>query len=351
MPLLRASWIQEREQRWPRRLALAPLLPLGWLVGGAASLHRALYERGLLQRRGLAAHVISVGNLVAGGAGKTPLAAWIAQGLAARGHRVVLASRGYGRSDRGAVRVVSDGRQLSPSLARLGDEPVLLAGQLPGVPVMVGRDRGLVGLRALAAHGAEVLVLDDGFQHHRLARDVDLVCFDGAFGLGSAAVMPRGPLREFPGVLRRADAIAVIDGPLRAPDRQRVTGLAPEARWLQATRHPVSVVPLGGGPALPLTALEGQRLGMLAGIGLPAAFRRSLEALGVGVVAERIFPDHHRYRARDLVGLARGARRWITTEKDALKILPRWAGEAEVLVLRSGLRVDAPEDVLDWLAP
>jgi tetraacyldisaccharide 4'-kinase len=346
---MRASWLTDRETSWRRSLLLSPLLPVSWLYAGAAALHRGLYARGLLSRRRLAGQVVCVGNLVVGGTAKTPLAAWLASGLHRRGRKVALASRGYGGAGREPVTVVSDGRFVRGRAESAGDEPMLLAARAAGVPVLVGRDRGLVGLRALSAFGADVLVLDDGFQHHRLERDLDLVCFDGRFGLGNGHLLPRGPLREPLAALRRADAIAVVDGPLPERDDAKLAKRAPEARRIEVRRRPGPLRPLAGGPGQPAEALAGRELGLLSGLANPAAFRASVEALGARVVAERHFPDHHAYRRRDVEDLAQQAPYWVTSEKDAVKILPAWTGRAEVQVLGLELAVQDPEGVLDWV--
>lgn len=340
--LSRPDWFDERAPGWPLRLLLAPLVPVAWIYAAVARLARRFGAR-----RRLACRVVSVGNLSVGGSGKTPAAAWIAARLRERGHPVVIASRGYGRRGREPVTVVSDGRFVRAGPRDAGDEALLLAQHAPGVPVLVGRDRGVVGLRAISAFGADVLVLDDGFQHHRLARDVEIVAFDGA-GLGNGHVLPRGPLREPLAALRGADAVLVVDGPLPAADAERIRAAAPGASWFSARRNPVSLRPLAGGAGTPPATLRGVRVGLVAGIARPASLRRTLETLGAQVVAERVFPDHHRYRARDLADLA-GAGVWITTEKDAAKILPRWVAGAELRVLEIELEVDASGAFVDWL--
>ena len=347
--MMRASWLEARDESWARRVALSPLLPLSWLYGGAASLHRWLSARGVLRRRRLAGHVISVGNLVVGGTGKTPLAAWLAYELHRRGRKVALASRGYGRSGGGPVSVVSDGRYVRGRAETDGDEPMVLAARAAGVPVLVGRDRGVVGLHAFAAFGAEVLILDDGFQHHRLHRDVDIVSFDGRNGLGNRHVLPRGPLRESIRALRHADAIAVLDGPLRPEDASLVAKWAPTARRLAVRRRTTGLRALSGGRGESAEVLRGAEVGLLAGLANPASFRRSLEGLGARVVAERHFPDHHAYAPRDLAGLEGEAPLWVTTEKDSVKILPTWVGGADVRVLTLSLEVDEPGPLLDWI--
>src|SRR5262247_1920938 len=178
LALAARNLLSDREESLARQLALAPLDAASWLYAGAAWLHREAAARGVVRPRRLAARVVSVGNLVVGGTAKTPLAAWIAAQLRRRGRKVALASRGYRRPGGEPVEVVSDGRFVHGTAATAGDEPMLLAAQAPGVPVLVARDRGVAGLRAISAFGAEVIVLDDGFQHHRLARDVDVLTFD-----------------------------------------------------------------------------------------------------------------------------------------------------------------------------
>jgi len=342
-------WLSERDESLARQLALAPLDVASWLYMGAAWLHRAAAERGLLRPRRLGAHVVSVGNLVVGGTAKTPLAAWIAAQLRRRGWKVALASRGYGRPGGEPVEVVSDGRFVHGTAATAGDEPMLLAAQAPGVPVLVARDRGLAGLRAISAFGAEVIVLDDGFQHHRLERDVDLLTFDGSLGLGNRRVLPRGPLREPLGALARADAIGVVDGPLPERDERVLAWRAPRAFRFATRREPSALRPLAGGEALPLAELSGERVGLLAAVARPDSVRRTLAQLGAQIVAERLFRDHHRFAASDLAGLADLAPRWITTEKDAVKLVPAWSGRVRIDVLAIELAVDAPDALLDWL--
>ena len=346
---VRAEWLWQREPGVTQAVVGAVLSPLGWLYGGMAGFHRGLYRTGWLRARRLGLGVVSIGNLVVGGTGKTPLAAWVAAGLRDRGHRVVLASRGYGRRDRAALRVVSDGRRIAESLATAGDEPMLLAAQLPGVPVMVGRDRALLGLRAQTAFDADVLVLDDGFQHHRLQRDVEIVSFDGVSGFGNSRCLPLGPLREFPHALSVAHAVAVVDGPLREAEEEALRKRSPDALRIQAWRRPESLRTLDGGERQEPASLRGRAVGLLAGIARPSGFRRTLEALGAEVVAERHFPDHHRYRASDLSGLSNDALTWVTTEKDAAKILPRFAAGVDLRVLCIRVAVDAETRVLDWL--
>ena len=344
----RPAFWDEREPSLGGRLALAPLSALSWLYGAGALLHRAWWEHGASRPVRLPCRVVSVGNLVVGGSGKTPVAAWVASGLAGRGWPVAIASRGYGGRGAGAVEIVSDGRFVHARAEVVGEEPMLLAGLAPGVPVLVGRRRDTVGRRAVSAFDAQVLVLDDGFQHHRLAKDVELVTFSGA-GLGCGAILPRGPLREPMRALSRAHALLVVDGPLPEADELRIARAAPFASRFTLLRRPAWTRPLAGGAREPATQLAGRRVGLVSGIARPAALRETLRSLGAHVVAERAFPDHHSYRRADLAGLAADAPLWITTEKDAGKLLPAWVAGAEVRVLVLATEFASGEAFLDWL--
>jgi tetraacyldisaccharide 4'-kinase len=341
-----AGVLERREESLARRAALLPLEPLGWLWAAGARAERAAHAASPTR---LPCRVVSVGSVVAGGAGKTPAAAWLAAELLRRGRAVVLGSRGYGRRGRGGPLVVSDGRRLRVPAAAAGDEALWLAARAPGVPVLVDADRARLGWRAVAAFGAEILVLDDAFSHHRLARDLDLVLFDGELGFGNGRCLPRGPLREPLGALGRAQAVGVVDGPLPSAHAERLARLAPAALRFCARRRALSLRPLGGGAATAPQALAGREVGLLCGIARPASLRRSVEALGARVVAQRRRADHHRWRACDLRGLARAAPLWITTEKDAVKLARPWAGRADVRVLALAFEVEEPARLVDFV--
>ncbi len=348
---MRIPWVESgRDESAGLRAALLPLDALALAYGAVARLNRALHRRGWLRRERLGCRVLSVGNPGVGGSGKTPVVAFLARELRRRGHRVAIASRGYKRRGGEALVVVSDGRRVLSSVEEAGDEPMLLAARVPSVPVLVAARRALAGQRAIASFGCDVLILDDGFHHLSLERDLDLLVLDGRFGLGNAKVLPRGPLREPLASLRVADAIGVVDGPLPERDEERLNRFAPGARRFAARRVPVYLRPLGGGARQPPAILAGREVGVLSGIARPEALRRSVAALGARLVAERDFPDHHRYRPRDLDGLAKQAPVWITTEKDALKIHPAWAGGVPLLVLAIEIEVEGAEALLDGLS-
>lgn len=328
------------------------------LYGTAARSHR-LFMRSSLARRGrLACAVVSVGGLTVGGAGKTPFAARLALGLHRRGWRVVLISRGYKGRGRLPVSVVSDGAHIHSSVMHAGDESFVLAAHAPGVPVLVGRDRRVVGHHAVAAFNAEIVVLDDGFQHHRLARDLDIVCIDGPGGLGNRRVLPAGPLREPVSALRHADWLCLMDDHLcdhaSNPEtlggtRFRLSAKPSDREVVRARRLPVELISLDRSDRRSLESLRGQAVGLLSGIARPSSVRLTLEALGARVVAERRFRDHHEYSPKDCRDLDPSALLWITTEKDALKILPEWVGDDTLWVLRIEVEIEEEMAVLDRL--
>jgi tetraacyldisaccharide 4'-kinase len=348
----RPGWLYERRPRGAGHWLSLVLTPLALVYGLGAGLHRWLRRRTPWRPAPLGCRVISVGSLVAGGTGKTPVAAWIARSLRARGYRVALATRGYGRSDRARVRVLSDGERVVSDPTGVGDEPLVLLAHAPGVPVVVAGDRRLAALRAISAFDSDVIVLDDGFQHHRLARDIDVVTFDGAVGLGNGRVLPSGPLREGLAALAQADVLGVVDGPLSDLDEARIARRCGSAFRFAARRRATRLRRLDGGEGGALASLAGREVGLLSGIAVPESFERSVASLGARVVARRSFPDHHVYRQRDLRGLASEAELWLTTEKDAVKILPAWLGELDLRVVIIDLCLDdedAGKGLLDWL--
>ncbi|MBI3326500.1 MAG: tetraacyldisaccharide 4'-kinase [Nitrospinae bacterium] len=329
MRSLTALWrgLVEEKAGWLTRWTLGPLLAtLAWPYGWTQRLRSQVYARGWAPVKRLRCRVLSVGNLTLGGTGKTPLVEAIATLLRTHGYRVAVLSRGYGRRCQKPITVVSDGekRLVSPEVA--GDEPFLLAEHLPGVPVLVGNDRYITGMHAVERFGVEVVVLDDGFQHMQLARDLDILLLDAARPLGNGRLFPRGDLRELPSALSRADLIVftrwepgtlVLLSPLRLPH--------PVPPLFCSQHEPADLRVLQDGGTLPLASLKDRRILAFCGIGAPESFRRTLNRLGATVVAFLSFPDHHPYTQPELDDLARtaaahGAEALVTTEKDGIRL-------------------------------
>ena len=294
------------EQVWygdhPLSLCLAPL---GWCFAGLVRLRRLVYAAGLLPVRRVPVPVIVVGNITAGGTGKTPLIIWLAQHLQARGHRPGIISRGYGgRATKWPQQVRADS---SPVM--VGDEPVLIA-RNTGCPVAVSPQRHVAACELLAHCDCDVLLCDDGLQHLALDRDLEIAVIDGDRRFGNGRCLPAGPLREPVGRLQTVDMV-VSNG------RAGRNEFAMEYDYgeLRALAEP--------GQTLKPESLRGRRVHAVAGIGNPARFFSYLRGFDIRVIRHE-FPDHHEYAAEDL---AFGEKLPIVmTEKDAVKC-ESFAGE------------------------
>ncbi len=343
------DYLWRTDESRARRIALAPLVLLEGPYRLGAFLHRKVYDTGLRSRVRLDPAVVSVGNLSVGGSGKTPLVGWLASELNARGHRVAILSRGVGGRREREVNVVSNGERVLLSPADVGDEPVLLAGRAPGVPVFAGRNRVALGLRAAALFGAEILIIDDGFQHYRLHRDADLVCVDAGLGLGNGHVLPRGPLREPVSALRRAAAIVwtrLTNAEAELPELG--VALAEEIPRFGVEITVRGIRQLGASGLEPVESLRGRKVGLLAAIARPDRFATELTELGAEVAARCTFADHHRYCRSDLSALDPGLL-WVTTEKDAVKIPAGWSLGAKLVVLEEEVRPLGGNALIDFV--
>ena len=289
--------------------------------GGVARLRRVWYERRPHLRRRLDRPVVSVGNLVVGGSGKTPIVAAIARILLAAGERPAVLTRGYGRRDPAeGVVVVSDGATVLETVDRAGDEPLMLARMLPGVAVLVCADRYLAGRMAERVFGSTVLLLDDGFQHLQLERDVDLLAVHPADL--EETPLPTGRLREPLDVARACDAV-LVDGD--ATDASDVGLRLDVSQTFTFTRHFSPLGLIGGAGTGELR--QDVRVTAVAGIARPTRFFASLRSLGWNVAHEIVFADHHAYTEADVRRVEETARKAessvvITTEKDAVRLEP-----------------------------
>ena len=315
-----------------------PLAPLALAYGGAAALRVELYRRGWLPRARLSGPVISVGNLSLGGSGKTPLVARVAELLRDHGLPVAVLSRGYGGAFRGAALVVSDGRDTLAGAAEAGDEPAMLAAMLPGVVVAVGPKRDAVGREVEARFGRRVHVLDDGFQHMRLARDLDLLCLDAADA--DDRTLPAGRLREFPRAAERADLLLLTQqGEQESGNLAALTARFGAERLFRVRRRVLGFFDLAGkeqpAPSRPF---------LVSAIARPERFEADAAACVDKVAGQLRFRDHHFFAPGEWLRVlqsarAAGADAVVTTAKDAVR-LPAAAAELPVLVLRIQACID-----------
>jgi tetraacyldisaccharide 4'-kinase len=324
------------------RLGLAMLaVPYAAVV----SLRNAAYDRGLLATYLASTPVISVGNLTLGGTGKTPLVAWLARVLTAAGRRPAIVSRGY------AARA-----------GETSDEAAELGILLPGVPHCANRDR-VSAARVAAADGADAILLDDGFQHRRLRRDLDIVAIDATDPFGCDHLFPRGLLREPPRALARAQAVVLtratsVSGRRRDEIRRAVLGAAGQDGgtprdlvWAEATHAAVGIRDWTG-QTRSLSDLAGRRVFAFAAIGNPAAFRRTLAEAGADVAGFRAYADHHAYTAAEVAAIgslaqAAGAEEVLTTLKDLVKIRHTAIGPLPLAAVEIALDVSVGRAALE----
>lgn len=289
--------------------------------------------------RKVGARVISVGNITWGGTGKTPLVARLARELTECGKRVAVLTRGYGQ-----------------------DEVEELRKKLPSVPILVGRDRIRTAKEAVRRHGAEVVILDDGFQHIRLHRDLDIVNINSTLPFGPGGLIPVGTLREPVAHLGRADIFVLTKSNLGSKNlhwiRQRLLDIKPGAVIFEAVHRPIRLLDIRRNRSLSPGEMKGKKVAALSGIGDPHSFEKMVENLGAEIVFAARFGDHHRFMGWELLDLARrckglGVREVVTTEKDFFRIGPllkskRAAGFAwlNFLVLEIEFQIIDEEDFI-----
>jgi tetraacyldisaccharide 4'-kinase len=332
-----------REQLWRGELPLLALAlrPLEQLYRLCASLDRRLGRRRAAR---VDVPVLSVGNLVAGGAGKTPVTLLLARRLLAEGRRVGVVSRGYGRRSRGLV-VVSDGEGTVVPASEGGDEPVLLARKEPRL-VVVAAEWRIEAARACVSLGCEVIVMDDGFSHHRMHRDLDVLVVDTDLGFGNGRLLPAGPLREPLAEARRAGLVWLSRASPEDLPPPSLAGLP----FVRSGWRPVGLSDASLRVVEPLSALTGVRVAAFCAIARPQAFRRTLASLGADVVLFEAFADHQAPSAADLqrfrtAAHALGAERLVCTEKDLVRLDSAASGGFRALAMEAHLVGDeAPLD-------
>ena len=302
------------------------LPPLSLLYGAVTRTRLSLYRRGTFQTTKLERPVISVGNITTGGTGKTPLVEWVSRVLAAHGKQVCILTRGYGRKDPHLQVIVSDGYGVLASPADAGDEPYLLATKLSGLAAVISSaDRIAAGQEAIKDFGADCFVLDDGFQHLRVARDLNIVTIDATNPWGGGKLLPYGRLRETPDGLSRADCVVITrcdqGGNFEElhDEIARLTGGCPVFHSHMRTS---SVAPLKNGSDVPTPPAS---VAAFCAVGNPGSFFEQLRRSGYEIALQKSFPDHHVYSQDEIDSVVQaakdaGAVGLITTAKDAVKL-------------------------------
>ena len=347
-----------------RRARLRTHLP-GKALLGAASLaygagvlgRKMLYDLKILKRRKIGAKVICIGNLTTGGTGKTPAVLLAAETLRKRGHDVAILSRGYGgTAPKRDVTVLLDGRETDWHL--VGDEPWMIHQSLQGqgVPVLVCPDRVKAGKLAVEMYGSRVVILDDGFQHLKLHRDLDVVLVNARDPFGGNSLLPLGNLREPVSSLRRAHMVIVTHADrVTAPEltklRAEIDAAHPGVVILESAHKADHVLDVRTEEKHPLTHLNGKAVVALSGLGDPLSFETSLESLGATLAQRWRFPDHHVYTEKEIRAIAdlRGGLPLVTTYKDFVRLPDRWRETltGEILVL--GIKLDLLKGRNVWI--
>lgn len=324
-------------------LARCGLWFASWFYGIGCRVHRLAYMLGFKKTGILPVPIISIGNLTAGGTGKTPMVAFVAQRLRDEGASVTILSRGYGAT-----------------AGKSNDEALVLSEICPDVPHLQGADRIALGQTAIDELGASVLVLDDGFQHHRIARDIDIVLIDATCPWGHGHLLPRGLLREPRSALKRANLIVLtrcdqIQPQALASLSDQVKRAAPGIPILESAHKPSGLSRTGHDDVLPSSWLEGRSVAAFCGLGRPEAFRKTLEHLGARILEWRIFPDHHPYNRDDIRSLSEWAAGLpegtpvICTHKDLVKIQLSHLASSALYRLDVSLELQDNNNVLDSL--
>ncbi len=340
--------ISGENSTWWGKLGRIVLSLFGFLYGQVMKLRNLAYDRGWLHSYALSYPVISVGNVTAGGTGKTPVVAFLTTWLVSRGLRPTILTRGYGaKIDLSQSYPVSDGQKLLLSQEEAGDEATYLALNLKKIPVWIGANRVQSGRLAANHSDTNIFILDDGFQHRRLKRDVDLVLVDALNPWGWDAVLPRGLLREPKVGVNRADAILISRSDQVIPAElekltHEISKLAPTLPIIYLTHAPTQVYDLGNSKEISLESLQGKGISLFCGLGNPEGFFRTAAELGIQILDEISFPDHYIYQEEDIEKLVtkaknQGAEALLTTEKDGVKIfkknygLPIWILKIEIV--------------------
>lgn len=337
------------------------LTPLNWLYGIILWIRNFCFNVGWYKQEKLPCSVISIGNIVVGGTGKTPAVASIARLLRDTDYKVTVLLRGYGRKSKKAISIVSDGENRLCTRMESGDEADLLARQLTEIPIVVGKNRYLAGRTSLDQFHSDIIILDDGYQHRQLARDIDILTIDVTQPYGTGALLPIGTLREPISSIQRADIILLTrtDVPnIQIDDlKNELQKLVPNTPILESIHQPKSLYWLNHPDnttntlhSIPINDLKGKSILAICGIGNPTAFVATLEEKGPDKVELMAFPDHHVYTESDHLKIQQQMKlveaEWIvTTQKDEQKLISL-SKQIPILVLKVELVFTNGEETL-----
>lgn len=309
--------------------------PFSPLYGVAMKLRALLYHKNILASRRLNVPVISIGNLTMGGTGKTPMVIYLARFLAEQGYKPAIISRGYHGKSRAPVNLVSDGSAIMMSAEAAGDEPVLLAGRLEGMVIATGKKRYQVALEAIKTHSCDLVLLDDGFQHLSLARDLNLVLFDVNHFAGTSRVFPGGELREPVSALKRSDAFIITGVSDNSQERASKCSVLLQEKFAgkpvfnssveYSGCYKVTISPAGVEKKMMAISDLPEQLFAVSAIARPERFYRMANERGLALSGTKSFRDHHAFSQEDIQKLTLladdcKASGFLITEKDLVKL-------------------------------
>jgi tetraacyldisaccharide 4'-kinase len=346
--------LAEEQQALGIRLLRMVATLIAWSYDKLSTVRNMLFDSGILKIHQVSCPVVSVGNLAVGGTGKTPMVIWLARFLSEEGWRVGIVSRGYKGEETEKVLVVSDGRDILAGSEISGDEPQLLARRLPGIPVLCSTKRALAAEAAVKQFRCEVVILDDGFQHRFLARDLDIVMLDSRYPFGDGFLFPRGILRERTTALARAQVLVLsrFDGSNEAEQsRTNLVGQWPDKTVVTAAQRTTRIFKATTQRELPLGSVKNKRLAAFAGIGRPDDFFRTVRALGAELVYTTALPDHHPLTVELLDTLVEEASTkqpelWLTTEKDWVRLPSDLPDSMELMILTVEIDLNGDSSLL-----
>ncbi|MFH1076169.1 MAG: tetraacyldisaccharide 4'-kinase [Pseudomonadota bacterium] len=314
----------------------------------------SLYKHGVFQTKRLPCAVVSIGNLVMGGTGKTPFTVYVAESLKQAGYKVAVLSRGYkGKSEKSGG-IVSDGETILMQPDQAGDEPYLMATKLKGVPVLVGGNRYKSGLKAISHFNPDVVILDDGFQHIQLYRDLNICLCDSQNPFGNGFVFPSGALREPIDHLWRADAVVLTRGTDNIGHSiNLIKGYVRGKPVFASSHEPSGIVDMRSRQTHDTTILKNKKVVGFSGIANNNSFISSLLSLGACVACFIPFPDHHRYSEKDIARIIQAAERIcpdyiVTTEKDYMRLRHISLSPLNLPALVLSITISFREDLLPF---
>jgi tetraacyldisaccharide 4'-kinase len=362
-----------RKGKWPTTLRLL-LRALSWLFATVVQIRLWLYRHRIIRPNTLGCQVISVGNLTVGGTGKTPVVEVFARNLQQQGRKVAILSRGYKsketpflqkmtqRITTGKIetppRVVSDGKRLLLDSHTAGDEPYMLASNLPNVAVVVDKDRVKAGKYAIRELGCDTLILDDGFQYLKLGHRLDIALVDQTNPYGGGALLPRGLLREPMRNIKRAGFIFITKCPQEgAPElKEQLRRLNPHAEISECRHAAKFLKDVFGETTYELEQLKGMKIAAVSGIAVPESFENALRSFGAEIVYTRRFTDHHRFTQQEIINtinqsIQHGAEAILTTEKDAVRFPFVERRDIPIMFMRVQIEMlSGEEEFMDWIS-